>query len=151
MSNLHPADRILLGSSLLLLVDSFLPWQRVRGHSLDAWQGGGKWVGVLMGLFAILLVLWSAASAAGMTSGVGDTAIRIGAVLVGATFGSGLLKFLLSAFNHGFLFAWAGLICLLSVAYGGYMRLQEPSAAAAGPPRSTTDPSGPPRHGGFVP
>ena len=160
VSNLHPADRILLGASLLLVIDSFLPWQKSAGLSLNAWSGTASWTGLLMGLCAIVLVLWSAAGAAGITAGAGETGERVGAVLVGATFGFGLLKFMLTGFNHGYLFAWTGLLCVLAIAYGGYMRLQEPKAApeARAPGRPTPDrpvppkkPPPPPGTGGFLP
>jgi hypothetical protein len=161
VSNLHPADRILLGGSLLLVIDSFLPWQRIFGLSLNAWGGTASWTGKLMGLCAIALVLWSAAGAAGITAGAGETGEKVGAVLVGATVGFGLLKFMLTAFNHGYLFAWTGLFCLLAIAYGGYMRLQEPKAVpGARAPGHQAPPDGPvppkrppppPGTGGFLP
>jgi hypothetical protein len=160
VSNLHPADRVLLGASLLLVIDSFLAWQRNLGVTSNAWTGTVAWAGMLMGLCAILLVLWSAAGAAGMISGAGETGEKVGTALVGATFGFGLLKFVLAALGHGYLFAWTGLICLLAIAYGGYMHLQEPKTVSGTRslggerppgPAGQPEPPGSPDHGGFLP
>ena len=144
VSRLDPANRILLGASLLLVVDSFLTWQRlcsvkivgatIEGCSFNAWHGSGRFVGTLMGIGAILLVLWSAAEATSATESFGDLGQVIGAVLVGATVGFGVLKFLVVLFHHATLFAWIGLILLMALAYGGYMRMQEPSPTSAPPP-----------------
>ena len=142
MSKLTSADKVLLGASLLLVIDSFLPWQRACASfgglgicvSRSAWGGNAAFLGILMGIFAIVLLLYVGAGAMGMTASLGPQASMIGNVLVGGTVVFGVLKFLFSAFDHGYIFAWLGLILLLVVAYGGYMKMQEPKASPAAPP-----------------
>ena len=46
------ADRILVGGTLLLFIDSLLDWQQ----GLNAWGGSAAFAGVLMALFALLLL-----------------------------------------------------------------------------------------------
>ena len=140
MSKLWSAERILLVGSLLLLIDSFLPWQHlcvvrvcVRG-SWNAWGGSGGFLGVLMSLCAIGLVLFVVASASGVASTLGTQATTIGSVLVAGTVFFGVLKFLFAVTHHSAIFAWFGLILLVVIAYGGYMRMQEPEARQAPPP-----------------
>jgi len=68
VTRLSAADKILIGASVLLLIDSFLPWQRECVSSASppltvclgtrsAWNGDGAFAGVLMGLFAALLII----------------------------------------------------------------------------------------------
>lgn len=147
VSKLSSADKILLGAAVLLLIDSFIPWQRVcvpgvdigKTHvggfcgSASMWSGSGSFLGVLTGIFLIVLIAWLGANAAGMSMQVGMPASSVTSILVAGTVLFGIIKFFLSAFNHGWLGAWIGLILLLGIAYGGYMKMQEPSATAAPP------------------
>jgi hypothetical protein len=63
--------QLILGAGVLLLIDTFLPWQKVSfsafgvsaSHSWTAWHG--FW-GVLMSLMVIVLVAWVAARAFGV-------------------------------------------------------------------------------------
>jgi hypothetical protein len=125
MTKLSTADKILAGGSLLLLIDSFLSWQKISIFSWTAWGGSGSFAGVLMGLFALLLLAGSIAVAAGVSLPV---TIPTSTVLSGLTAGTvlfGVIKFLFVVGNHGALGAWLGLILILVVAYGGYMKMQE--------------------------
>jgi hypothetical protein len=63
-----PAGRsLLLAASVLLLVDTFMPWQSVSvdsfSYSWNAWHGDK---GVLLGALTVALVAWSAASSLGL-------------------------------------------------------------------------------------
>ncbi len=157
VSRLNPANRILLGSSLLLVGVSFLTWQRfcsvkiaggtLEGCAFNAWHGTGRLVGTLMGVGAILLIVWSVAEATSVTESFGDLGQAIGAVLVGATVGFGVLKFVVVLLHHGTLFAWLGLILLVALAYGGYMRMQEPEPSTSSSPPPAVDDG----FGGFGP
>lgn len=142
VSKLSSADKILLGAAVLLLIDSFIPWQRacfsvgniqVGCPSASMWSGNGSFLGVLTGIFLIVLIVWLGANAAGVSMQVGMPASSVTSILVAGTVLFGIIKFFLSAFNHGWLGAWIGLILLLGIAYGGYMKMQEPSATAAPP------------------
>jgi hypothetical protein len=154
MSKFSTADKILAGGSLLLLIDSFLPWQRaclqvtvlnqtVGGCATrNAWGGDGAFAGVLMGLLAILLLAGIIAVAAGVSLPV---TLPIPTVLSGLTAGVvlfGIIKFLLVVGNHAGFGAWIGLILILVVAYGGYMKMQEQKAVP--PTQGFTPPPAPP-------
>jgi hypothetical protein len=153
MAKLTTADKILAGGSLLLFIDSFLPWQRacvevailnqtVGGcASRSAWGGDGAFAGVLMGLFALLLLAGTLAAASGMSLPV---TIPLSTVLAGLTAGTvlfGIIKFLLVIGNHPGFGAWIGLILILVVAYGGYMKMQEQKAVP--PTQGFTPQTGP--------
>jgi hypothetical protein len=137
LTKLSTADKILLGGSLLLFIDTFLPWQKficVPGACLtaNAWQGNGSFVGVLMGLLTIVLIVVMVLSLAGVEMPPG---ISVSTVMAGVTAGTvvfGLLKFLFAVTHHGSYGAWLGLIFILAVAYGGYMKMQEASAVPPG-------------------
>jgi hypothetical protein len=149
VSRLSTANRILLVASLLLIIDSFLPWQRnceqradlliCRGSS-SAWGGSAGFLGILMVIATLLLLLLVVAAIAGITGAVGEQGRTLTSWLTGAIVITGVLKFLIVLFNQARFFAWAGLILILVLAYGGYMRWQEPSAQA--PPPNRGDPKG---------
>src|SRR6185503_1051618 len=79
VKKLTTADKILLGGALLLFIDSFLQWQRVCAPKevtailgnlcvgATAWGGNGSFAGVLMAIFALLLLAGSVAMLSGMT------------------------------------------------------------------------------------
>jgi hypothetical protein len=143
MSRVSTANRILLVASLMLVIDSFLPWQRNcvdRGKLLicqgssSAWGGSAAFLGILMGIATIILLLVVVAAIAGITGAVGQQGRVITSWLTGAIIITGVLTFVIVLFNQARFFAWAGLILILVLAYGGYMRWQEPSVQAP-PPR----------------
>src|SRR5207248_1021036 len=107
MSKLGSAERILLVGSLLLVIDSFLPWQHVCvcgvcvPASWSAWGGSAAFLGVLMSLGAIGLLLFVVAGAAGMAGSLGSQAATIGSALVAGTVFFGLLKFLFAVTHDG--------------------------------------------------
>jgi hypothetical protein len=133
MTKLSTADKILLGGSLLLIIDSFLNWQRVCFSvvgvnvgcgTANAWGGNGSFAGVIMALGAILLFLVVGATAMGIAMGTIPVA-TVTAALTAGTVIFGLIKFLFAVTNHGAYGAWIGLILLIAIAYGGYMKMQE--------------------------
>jgi hypothetical protein len=148
VSRLSTANRILLVASLLLVIDSFMPWQRNcvdRGKLLicqgssSAWGGSAAFLGILMGIATIMLLLVVVAAIAGITGAVGPQGRTITMWLTGAIAITGVLKFLIVLFNQARFFAWAGLILILILAYGGYMRMQEPSIQPPPPRPGTID------------
>jgi hypothetical protein len=142
MKGMTSADKILLGATALFFIDTFLPWQRVCASfltitacaSASAWGGSAAFLGVLAALFALALLVWVGLSMAGVSLNVGMPGSSVSAILVAGTVLFGVLKFLFSAFNHGGFGAWVGIILLLAIAYGGYMKMQEPKTAPAAPP-----------------
>ena len=133
MTKLSTADQILLGGSLLLFIDSFLNWQRACASiagirvfcgTANAWSGNGSFAGVLMALLAIVLFLMVGAGAMGIAMGNMPVA-TVTAAVTGGTVLFGLIKFLFAVTKHGAYGAWIGLILLIAIAYGGYMKMQE--------------------------
>jgi hypothetical protein len=162
LSKFSTATKILVGAGLVGLINSFIPWwQRVSlcggikvpgvpcSVSASALGGDASWAGVLMFIGFIALVVWEGANAMGALSSVNlpVAASRISVYIAGWVLLWGLLKFLL-ALSHVFIGAFIGLICLIAVGYGAYMRWQEPA-----PVGGTTPPAGgppPPTGGGFT-
>ena len=125
MTKLSTADKILAGGSLLLFIDTFLSWQKISIYSWTAWGGSGSFAGVLMGLLTLLLLAGTIAVAAGVSLPVTIPTSTLMSGLTAGTVLFGLIKFLFVVGNHSSLGAWIGLILILAVAYGGYMKMQE--------------------------
>jgi hypothetical protein len=149
MSKMSTASKILLGAGILLLLDSFiLSWQKACADlgglsglagvgnfcvKFSAWGGSASWAGVLMGLLCLALIIWEGIQVAGQSIDLGgQPASKISAYLGFATALFGLLKFLLVISNHASLGAYVGLVLILAIAYGSWMRFQEPAVAATG-------------------
>jgi hypothetical protein len=132
------ASKIVMVSGILLLVDSFLAWQKICFGVLgfcakaNAWGGNGSWAGVIMGILLIILLIWEGTQLANMPMNlsIGVTPSQGTAYLGFAVAVFGLLKFILAVTNHGALGAWVGLVLLVAIAYGSWMKMQEPDAAA---------------------
>ncbi len=132
-----------------MLVDSFLSWQKVCASDVlgelggigdfcakaNAWGGSGGWAGLIMGILSIILLIWEGITARQrpMNLSIGVTPSQGTAYLGFAVAGFGLLKFILAVTNEPALGAWIGLILLIAIAYGSWMRLQEPETAAPPP------------------
>lgn len=138
LTKLSTADKILLGGSLLMFIDTFLPWQRVcvkfltigACASANAWGGSGSFAGVLLGLFTIALLIGEIMIIAGVTM---PPNVPISTVMAGLTAGTvlfALIKFLIAIGKQGSYGAWIGLILALVIAYGGYMKMQEGKAVS---------------------
>jgi hypothetical protein len=141
MSKISTADKILAGAAFLFFIDTFLPWQRVcvsflgvKGcGSANAWSGNGGWAGVLAGILSLVLVAWLVLNLLGVNVEVGVPSATVSAGLVAGTVLFGLLKFLLVIANHSFIGAWLGLVLLIAIAYGAYMKMQEPKGTMLPP------------------
>jgi hypothetical protein len=141
LTKLSTADKILLGGSLLMFIDTFLPWQRVClgilgiCPSANAWGGNGSFAGVLLGLFTIALLIGEIMVVGGVAM---PPNIPVSTVMGGVTLGTvlfALIKFLIVIGKSGSYGAWIGLILAIVIAYGGYMKMQE--AKAVSPPADT--------------
>lgn len=59
--------QLILGAGVLLLIDTFLPWQKVSvGPFSQSWTAWHGFWGVFLGLMTIALVVWVAARAFGV-------------------------------------------------------------------------------------
>ena len=153
MSKLTTADRILLGAGALFFIDTFLRWQKffciksvfISGcATASAWNGNGSFAGVLAALFSLALIAWIVLHILGVNLQVGVPASTIASVLVLGTVLFALIKFLFVIGNHSSYGAWLGLILALVIAYGGYMKMQEPKTAGSAPPAMGGPPPPPP-------
>ena len=143
LNRVATADKILAGGAALFIIDSFLPWQRVCVAvfgpvkvcgSASMWGGNASWAGVIAGILAILLLVGVILE---VTSVQMPAEMPVANIMAGLTLGTvvfGLLKFILIITKDAFVFAYIGLVLLVAIAYGGYMKMQEPKAAPAAPP-----------------
>ncbi|MFB3739354.1 MAG: hypothetical protein ACE14W_10385, partial [Candidatus Velamenicoccus archaeovorus] len=67
MSKMSTATKVLGAAAVLLLIDSFLPWQRVCVGipglvevcpSASMWGGSGSFFGFIAGILDIILIVW---------------------------------------------------------------------------------------------
>ena len=146
MSKLSLASKILLGAGALLFIDSFLKWQKIcfdfggvaglgsTCPGVNAWSGSGSLFGLLMGLFTIALLIWEALL---ITGSAGNINLPIPASKASAYLGfgvaiAGILKLLLVLTSDvkPSLFGWIGLVLILAIGYGAWMKFQEPETVA---------------------
>jgi hypothetical protein len=138
LTKLTTADKILLGGSLLMFIDTLLPWQRACGAICDtanAWGGNGAFVGVLLGLFTFILLIVEVLTVAGVEiPPTIPVPTVVGALVIGTVLFA-LIKFLIVIGKFGSYGAWIGLVLAIVIAYGGFMKMQE--AKAVSPPADT--------------
>lgn len=129
LSALSRGTQVMLGASILLLVDTLLPWQRVSveiggveaaSASANAWHG--FW-GVGLGLLTIATIAWLVVRIASvdLPLPVSDTVLAVAlgaAVLVFA-----VLKLLTD--SHSTVWAYLGVLLAIGVAAGAFLRMQE--------------------------
>jgi hypothetical protein len=151
VSTLSTASKILLIGGILLLIDSFLQWQRVCFEvvgvggcgGVSAWGGSGSFFGLLMGLSTLGLLIWEGIQLAGAGDNIKIPipASKLSAYLGFAVAGFGILKFLLVLISDvkPSIFGWIGLILILVIGYGAWMKFQEPETATAPPASGGTD------------
>jgi hypothetical protein len=148
ISGLTTASKIMLVSGILLLIDSFLAWQSVCivgiCVSANAWGGSGGFAGVIMGILLIVLLIWEVVQLANMAGNiqVGIAPTKGSAYLGFAVVVFGLLKFIIAVTNEGGFGAWVGLVLLVILGYGSWMKFQEVEAGTMGS-------SSPPGDSGF--
>ena len=74
-----------------------------------------------------------------MNLSIGVTPSQGSAYLGFAVVAFGLLKFVLVVTNEPAIGAWIGLILLIVIGYGSWMRFQEPAGASGAPPSGGGD------------
>jgi len=147
LAKISMANKILLGAGVLLLIDSFLKWNKVSVKGAAAAFGGGSgnfdsaWGYGVGPIFGILLLLTLAVVALlvlieqnVVQMKLPDLPIKISqlvAGLAGLTVLFGLIRFLthrdggpLADVGRS-IWGWAGLILLLIFAVGAFLRYQE--------------------------
>ena len=154
------ATKIMLIAGFLFFIDTFLPWQHfcigggtfggvsVPGAcaSFSAWGGSSGFLGILAGLLALALVAWEGMQLANVNLNMNVPSNRVSAALAGGTVVFGAIKFIIVMTNHPGFGAFVGIILLIAIAYGGYMKWQEPVTAgpgmSPGPGPGTAPPGG---------
>lgn len=146
MSKMSTASRILLGGSILLLIDSFLSWQRACAGigtinfcvSRSMWNGDGGFFGLIGGILTIALLVWEAMALANVEMNLGMSRAKISAYLGFGVLAFVVLKFIFAMTESPAYGAFIGLILALAIGYGAWMRFQEPEMAAMPPTSSDT-------------
>jgi len=139
------ATKGVLITGILLLIDSFLPWQRVcfdflgtsSCASASAWGGNGGWAGVLMGILLIVLLLFEGSQLANMSMDLPIPHTKASAYLGFAVVALGVIKFLLVISNSPGFGAWIGIILLAALGYASFLYFQAEEAVTAPPPADT--------------
>jgi len=140
MSRMTTPTKIILGGGILLLIDSFLAWQKVCAGiegiaefcvSASMWGGDGAIFGVIAGLLTIAVIVWEVLALAGTNLNVGMPASKLSAYLGFGVVGFTVLKFIFALTESPSFGAYVGLILALVVGYGAWMRLQEPSGGTS--------------------
>jgi hypothetical protein len=148
LSRMSTAEKLLAGGSILLLIVSFLPWQRVCASDVagdlggfdvcvgfSMWGGSAGWAGVITGLLAIALIVVGVLSMTGAMANMNMGAMS-GDKLVGwlgaGVFVFGILKFLIVLFNEVGWAAFIGLVLLVAIGYGAWQKLQASGGLSMG-------------------
>jgi hypothetical protein len=173
MSKMSTAEKLLAGGSILLLIDSFFPWQKVCASdvlgdladlvgdacgSATMWGGDGGFAGIIAGLLAIALIVVGVLS---MTGGMANmnmgtmSADKLTGFLGLGVAAFGLLKFLIVLFSDVGWAAFVGLVLLVAIGWGAWEKVQSSGGFQMGgtgggtmsggtPPPSAPPPSAPP-------
>ena len=165
MSRMSTAEKLLAGGGILLLIDSFLPWQRICVDlsplggggacvGFTMWGGNGSFFGVIAGLLTIALIvvgiLSMTGSMANMNMGSMSADKLVGFIGAGV-FVFGILKFIFALTQSPGYGAFIGVVLLLAIGYGAWQKIQSSGGFSMGGTSGggtmgggTTPPSAPP-------
>ncbi len=133
-SALSRGAQLMFIGSILLLIDSFLSWQKYDGPGSEfaeqlgvsdeltrnAWHG----VGVIMGLLVIVLIAWLVVRLA-----ASDVQLPVSDAMTGAVLGILILIFtiikILADNEYRTIWAWIGLLLAVVIAVGAWLSVQE--------------------------
>ena len=134
LSAMSTGSKIALPAAILLLIDLFLPWQDfgnelTEAAGLDAsWNGWHGFWGVLLGLVALVVIVWLGLQVAGVDlSGVNlpvthaMVTLGLGVLLLAVA----VIKLLTILGDEATIWAWIGLILAAVAAFGAYQRSRE--------------------------
>lgn len=173
MSRMSTAEKLLAGGSILLLIDSFLPWQRVCASDVlgdlgdlagfDAcanftmWGGSGSFFGIVTGLLAIALIVFGVLSMTGSMANMNMgsmSADKLTGFLGLGVAAFGLLKFIFALTESPGWAAFVGLVLLVAIGWGAWQMVQSSGGfqmgdtgggtMGGGTPPSAPPPSTPP-------
>jgi hypothetical protein len=151
LAELSTGTKVLLGAGLLLFIDLFLSWQQVcvdlgplgtQCGSRSGWHG----IGVLVGLLVIALLVWECVQVFNVLANVQlpVAASLISVVLAAAIVVFGVIEFVTHNEARHWP-AWIGLILLVVIGIGGWLKFSEPETmpATATPPPAPPPPAPP--------
>lgn len=143
MSKMSTAEKLLAGGSILLLIDSFFPWQRVCASdvlgdlgdlagfdacaSFTMWGGSGSFFGFVAGLLAIALIVFGVLSMTGSTANMNMgsmSADKLTGFLGLGVAAFGLLKFIFALTESPGWAAFVGLVLLVAIGWGAWQKVQ---------------------------
>lgn len=137
--------QLVLGGGVLLLIDTFLPWQKISiGPFSNSWTAWHGFWGVLLGLMTIALVVWVAARVFGVELPVkipdGVTTLALGGLILLFA----VIKNIADDYS-----AWGsylGIVLAAGVAYGAWLTFQSSgeSLPNVGSPASSSSPGSSP-------
>ena len=154
--------QIMLVAGVLLLIDTFLPWQKVTVSILgveaasvkaSGWHG---FLGVAVGLLTIILVAWLVARLAAVDIPLPVSSAMTGATLAVLIFIFALIKNL--ADDYSTIWSYLGVILAALLAVGAWLQVQEsggvetlkseatsmrPGPTASAPPSAPAEPTAP--------
>lgn len=137
-SRLTMGQKTLLITGAIFLIDLFLPWESVGAFGFTAGSVSGfNGIGVLAGILVILLLVWEGMVLAGVNLNLNVSDALISAGLAAATVLFGLIRFLIAVtrdFTDPSFGAWIGIVVLLAMAYGAWVRFNESKAMGTPPP-----------------
>lgn len=119
LARMSIGQKVLLGSAVVLLIDSFLPWYHVSFMSVSSSQNGWHQMGTLAWLLVVVLLAVEGARVAGalpLDAAKGALASAAAGALA-VLFG---LIFVIQRLSDGFLGfgVWIGIVGLIALAYG---------------------------------
>jgi drug/metabolite transporter (DMT)-like permease len=143
LSTLSRGTQLLVGAGVLLLIDTFLNWWSVDLGPISAGQNAwsGFW-GVIMGLALLALLALVIARVFDVKL---PTELPEGQIIVGLgalIFVFALLKNLID--DYSTIWSYIGVLLAAGVAYGAWLRYQEPASASAAAPSEPIAPTPPP-------
>jgi len=142
MAALSMATKGVLITGILLLIASFLPWQKecfeVAGvpafcGKASAWNGSGSFFGLMMGILLIVLLLFEVSKLANMSMQLPIAPSKASAYLGFAVVAFGVIKFLRVITNNPGFGAWIGIILLAALGYFSFLFMKAEEAATAPP------------------
>jgi hypothetical protein len=137
ISKMSMGSKILAGGGILLLIFSFFAWQKycvldIACVNRSMWNGDGAIFGFLGGLALLALIAWEVMQVLGAADNIktGQPVSKISAYLGFAVAALTILKFVFAVGNFSAFGAYVGLVLALVIAYGAWMRFQEPVVTA---------------------
>ena len=140
VSSFSRAQQILIGGSLLLIIDLFFPWNRFCAGPFCVSVNGWHQFGILAGLLALALIVFEVMAVMGNDILKSDNkGTIILACAVGALVSS-VLRVIMNLDGAAW-GAWVGIVLSLAVAYGGWLRYQEAPSTGTGTTTTTPPPA----------